>query len=90
MAEVHMTAAGNGGATNDAGHIKSEDGAVMTSNTPGPSTNYAPYPLQEQTRRAQPVRQRRPYSLTEGKHITRSRISYSCHICRKRKVKCDK
>ncbi|KAI9730269.1 MAG: hypothetical protein M1834_006033 [Cirrosporium novae-zelandiae] len=26
----------------------------------------------------------------EGKPITRNRTSYSCHVCRRRKVKCDK
>lgn len=25
-----------------------------------------------------------------GKQITRTRVSYSCHTCRRRKVKCDK
>ncbi|KAI5301052.1 hypothetical protein KEM55_002815 [Ascosphaera atra] len=33
---------------------------------------------------------RKPFSLAGGKQITRSRISYSCHTCRRRKVKCDK
>ena len=33
---------------------------------------------------------RRPYLLNGGKQITRSRVSYSCHTCRRRKVKCDK
>ncbi|KAL1860938.1 hypothetical protein Plec18170_001452 [Paecilomyces lecythidis] len=28
--------------------------------------------------------------LTGGRHITRNRASYSCHTCRRRKVKCDK
>ncbi|KAJ5764791.1 hypothetical protein N7520_004350 [Penicillium odoratum] len=29
-------------------------------------------------------------SLAGGKQITRNRASYSCHTCRRRKVKCDK
>ncbi|KAJ5676491.1 uncharacterized protein N7477_002124 [Penicillium maclennaniae] len=29
-------------------------------------------------------------SLTGGRQITRNRASYSCHTCRRRKVKCDK
>ncbi|KAJ9249875.1 transcriptional regulator family: Fungal Specific TF [Paecilomyces variotii] len=29
-------------------------------------------------------------ALTGGRHITRNRASYSCHTCRRRKVKCDK
>jgi hypothetical protein len=28
--------------------------------------------------------------LTGGRQITRNRASYSCHTCRRRKVKCDK
>ncbi|KAJ5682995.1 transcriptional regulator family: Fungal Specific TF [Penicillium macrosclerotiorum] len=28
--------------------------------------------------------------LAGGRHITRNRASYSCHTCRRRKVKCDK
>lgn len=28
--------------------------------------------------------------LAGGKQITRNRASYSCHACRRRKVKCDK
>ncbi|MCJ1390341.1 hypothetical protein MMC18_003200 [Xylographa bjoerkii] len=27
---------------------------------------------------------------TPGKQITRNRVSYSCHACRRRKIKCDK
>ncbi|KAL1959477.1 hypothetical protein VTO42DRAFT_1922 [Malbranchea cinnamomea] len=33
---------------------------------------------------------RKPYSINGGKQITRSRVSYSCYTCRRRKVKCDK
>ncbi|KAH8699175.1 hypothetical protein BGW36DRAFT_293602 [Talaromyces proteolyticus] len=29
-------------------------------------------------------------ALAGGRHITRNRASYSCHTCRRRKVKCDK
>lgn len=29
-------------------------------------------------------------SLAGGRQITRNRASYSCHSCRRRKVKCDK
>lgn len=28
--------------------------------------------------------------LAGGRQITRNRASYSCHTCRRRKVKCDK
>lgn len=33
---------------------------------------------------------RKNYSIGAGKQITRTRVSYSCHTCRRRKVKCDK
>lgn len=33
---------------------------------------------------------RKNYSIGSGKQITRTRVSYSCHTCRRRKVKCDK
>ncbi|EFW14094.1 hypothetical protein D8B26_002525 [Coccidioides posadasii str. Silveira] len=33
---------------------------------------------------------RKHYTISSGKPITRTRVSYSCHTCRRRKVKCDK
>ncbi|WEW54600.1 hypothetical protein PRK78_000020 [Emydomyces testavorans] len=33
---------------------------------------------------------RKNYTIGSGKQITRTRVSYSCHTCRRRKVKCDK
>ncbi|KAI2008618.1 hypothetical protein LOZ39_005584 [Ophidiomyces ophidiicola] len=33
---------------------------------------------------------RKHYAIGGGKQITRTRVSYSCHTCRRRKVKCDK
>ncbi|KAI5306713.1 hypothetical protein KEM56_007485 [Ascosphaera pollenicola] len=77
MAEGYSIAGAAERSASDAGH-----------NMSSPTNTWVP-PTAQQTRPA-PVRPRRPYSLTEGKHITRTRISYSCHMCRRRKVKCDK
>ncbi|EEP78092.1 predicted protein [Uncinocarpus reesii 1704] len=39
---------------------------------------------------AKPPPRRKHYTIGGGKQITRTRVSYSCHTCRRRKVKCDK
>lgn len=39
---------------------------------------------------SKPPSGRRGGGATGGRQITRNRASYSCHTCRRRKVKCDK
>ncbi|CRG91921.1 putative transcriptional regulatory protein C139,03 [Talaromyces islandicus] len=49
-------------------------------------------PMQSQTQAKSPGRSSssKQGGIAGARHITRNRTSYSCHTCRRRKVKCDK
>lgn len=64
----------------------------MVANTmdQSPTDSYADSGLWKREQKPSTTAKSRGGVSTSGRQITRNRASYSCHSCRRRKVKCDK